>query len=276
METGKLDKKIAVIGGGHIGLAFVEGLINSGGFEPQQIIVASPSLLKIAQLKKRGVKVTTDNKWAAEQAHWVVIAVKPMIVRTVLKEIKNATKKKIIISLAAAVPIKMIQKEIHESDATVVRIMPNLPISCNQGVTGLFSNRISDIDKAQLVIRLNMLGLVVEVERESDLDTLTLVSACGPAVVSFFMETMIHIATDLGFSAKMADKLIQQTFSGTLAYLQKSALQPGELMETVATKGGVTEAMLKSMRGHGFYLKLANSVNLGSLRLKKLTEDLQN
>lgn len=278
MEMGKSEKikKIAIIGGGHIGLALVEGFINSGRFTANQIIVANPSLSKITYLKKRGIKVTTDNELAIKQAYWVFIAVKPTIVRTVLKEISNAVKNKVIISLAAAVTIDMMQKEIHKSSSTIVRIMPNIPISCNHGVIGLFSNQISGIDKAQVMLLLETVGLVVEVEKESDLDTLTLISACGPAVVSFFMDMMLHVATKLGLTKNMANKLVEQTFSGTLTYLKKSAIPPVTLMASVATKGGMTETILQSLKEQNFYSRFTDSMNLGSIKLKKLSKDLQN
>lgn len=277
MEMDKLgNKKIAVIGGGHIGLALVEGFLNSGRLSTNQLIVANPSLSKIAHLKKMGVGITTDNKRAVKEAYWVFIAVKPMTVRTVLTEINNAVKDKVLISLAAAVTIEMMQKQIHQSDPTLVRIMPNTPISCNRGVIGLFTNRISGIDKAQLKIILEMLGLVVEVEKESDLDTLTLISACGPAVVSFFMEMVVHYTTKLGFNENMAHKLVEQTFVGTLAYLEKSAISPEQLITIVATKSGVTETILKGMREKHLSTRFVESMNLGSLKLKRLSGNLQN
>jgi len=90
MEMDRFEyKKLLIIGGGHIGLALVEGFINSGKIAGSQLIVANPSLTKITNLKKHGVEITTDNKSAAEKADWIFLADKPFVIDHVITEIKD-------------------------------------------------------------------------------------------------------------------------------------------------------------------------------------------
>lgn len=183
------NKKIAIIGGGHIGLALIQGLINSGKVSSSQLIVANPSLSKITHLKKHGVEITTDNRIAAVKATLVFLAVKPFVVDQVLLEISDLVKDKLIISLAAVVTIDKLINRVKNTK--VLRIMPNMSISCNQGVIGLYAKKLTGQDKKHIRELLTCLGLVVEVKKEKDLDALTLLSGCGPAIVAQFMDILV-------------------------------------------------------------------------------------
>ena len=75
-------------------------------------------------MKALGVKTSTDNKKSAADADIVFIIVKPGDVEKVLKEISAEIKDKLLISVAATVPLKFLRKNAPE--ARIVRIMPNL------------------------------------------------------------------------------------------------------------------------------------------------------
>ena len=64
----KFDKKIAIIGGGHIGQALAEGFLNSGEISSSQLVISNPSLEKLTHLAHQGVEITSNNIVAAEKA----------------------------------------------------------------------------------------------------------------------------------------------------------------------------------------------------------------
>ncbi len=74
-----------------------------------------------------GVKVIRNNLEAADWAEVVFLAVKPNKVAKVLGEIREALNGKILVSLAAGVPIKVL-KGLAPPGAKVVRAMPNIAI----------------------------------------------------------------------------------------------------------------------------------------------------
>lgn len=263
------NKKLAIIGGGHIGLALVEGFINSGKISGSQLIVASPSLAKIAHLRKYRVEVTTDNKIAVAKADWVFLAVKPFVVNHVLTEISDLVKKKLIISLAAVITTKNMRKQIK--NAEIVRIMPNVSISCNQGVIGFFTDKQ---DKKQIKQVLSLLGLIIEVKKEENLDTLTLLSGCGPAIVSQFIEILAKYGVSKGLSSNKSHALALQTFKGTASLLEKSGLSSDELIQSVATKGGITEAILSKLKQGSFQNRFIQAMNYGYTKIKELDQKL--
>lgn len=258
-------KKIAIIGGGHIGIALARGLINEGVRE-SRLIVSDPTPNR---LKSMGIKITTDNASAARHSDLIFLAVKPAIVTKVVGEIGHLLESKLVISLAAGVTVTELRKGIR-SRCAIARIMPNIAIAYSQGVMGLFAPKISDREKTNLRKMLQGLGLLVEVKKEKDLDALTLVSGCGPAIVSSFIALLAKEAQKRGFVAASAEALALQTFKGTLAYLEKSDMSPKELIASVATKGGVTEAILKQLTREGFEKRFARATQSGYRKIKNI------
>lgn len=263
------SKKLAIIGGGHIGSALAQGFLNSGNISASQLIVSNPTLPKIIHLKKHGVEVTSDNKFAVRKADWVFLAVKPNIVGQALLEIKNEIKTKLVISLAAVVTIDNLKKQARGSE--VVRIMPNMAISCNQGVVGFFGK---GQNKKQIKQFLSLLGLVIEVKKESDLDILTLISGCGPAIVSQFIEILANYGIRIGLSADISRILALQTFKGTTAILEKLELLPSELMQSVSTKGGISERILNRLQESDFQDSFTRAMASGHAKIKELSKTL--
>ncbi|MES2135271.1 MAG: pyrroline-5-carboxylate reductase [Patescibacteria group bacterium] len=264
-----VDKKIAIIGGGHIGSALALGLVRSARVRPSQLTVSDSQVQHIAHLKKLGITVTADNVLATAHAEWVFLAVKPGSIGTVLKEIKDASKKRLIISLAAGVTIEDLRQETKSSSVSFARIMPNIPIAENQGVIGLFGSRISVRDLSQLKYVLQGLGFVLEVQKESELEILTVVSGSGPAVVAYAIEAVLTAGQTLGLSKDTATALATHTFKGTSAYLEASRMSPQQLMESVATKGGITEAILTSLKRSGVHQGFVRALKQGHLKIKK-------
>ncbi|HEY4473637.1 MAG TPA: pyrroline-5-carboxylate reductase [Candidatus Paceibacterota bacterium] len=262
-------KNIAIIGAGHIGIALAEGLLGLKGMRASNLIVASPSVAKKQELKKLGLTLTGNNKEAVRKADMVFLAVKPSVVEEVVMEIKDAAKDKIIVSLAAGVTVDRLRKAAGAS-AQIARIMPNIPIAVNQGVIGFFGGNTSAFEKASLKKILFGLGLVIEIDTESDFDALTVVSGCGPGIAAYLLDSLAKSALALGMSGEKASKVVLQTFAGTLAYLKKSGKTPAELIKEVATKGGVTEAILSALEGSGTRKSFSLALREGKTRISHL------
>jgi len=261
--------KIAIIGSGHIGSALAEGLVR-GGINPQQIIVAGPSALQNHRFQKLGIQITCNNTDAVYMADWVFLSVKPKVVLEVLKEICQIINGKVVVSLAAGVCMAKLKK--HAGRVHIARIMPNMPIAINRGIIGYLDGNLSKDEKKNLRCILSNLGVVIEVKSEHDLDIITLISGCGPGIVSFLIETMANSAKRLGLTIKTADLLARQTFNGTLAYLEHFDISSKTLIKSVATKGGITEAILSDFVKHGFTQDFSRTIAVGYTRIKKLNK----
>lgn len=249
------NKKLAIIGVGHIGSSLLNGLLR-GGFKKSDILLSNTS---------------ETNQKVAHEADWIIIAVKPQSGHRVINEIKDTIKDKLLISVMAAVPVKSLVNYSGNNKQKIIRIMPNIPITYNKGVIGLYSNSfVSSREKNKVISLLSLLGSVIELKKESELELLTIISACGPAMVAYLITMFSQTALALGLSADITELLAVETFNGTLTYLQKTGFSPHYLQNVVATKGGVTEEVLSSLSKSEFYSQFEHSVKKGVQKIDKI------
>src|SRR3981081_4631255 len=100
-----MNKKIAIIGGGNLGTAIAEGLIQSGFVLPKHIIITKRNVSTLHSLERKGVLVSDDNHEAVRFADLVILAVKPFQVDDILEKIKSDIKadKHIIVSVITGI-----------------------------------------------------------------------------------------------------------------------------------------------------------------------------
>ncbi|MBI5449414.1 pyrroline-5-carboxylate reductase [Candidatus Gottesmanbacteria bacterium] len=270
------NKKIAIIGSGHMARALVEGLAKSGKERVSRIVVSNLSGSGLEALQGEfGVQTKTDNTDATRTADWIFIAVKPLTVKSVIEEIAEVTQGKLVISLAAGVTMELLKRYVGINGQRYIRIMPNIPIGCNTGVIGLYADiRVPRPETTAVCSFLRGLGKVIEVQDEKDLDTITLVAGCGPAIVAHCIEMISRYGVLSGLSEEMSRDIALQTFQGTIAYLGKAGLTPRVLEQSVATRGGVTEEILNSMNRLGVDILFHQSLDAGYAKIKALQEKL--
>lgn len=254
------NKKLAIIGVGNMGSSFRKGLLNSG-FKSENIILS---------------RRAEDNKKVIAQADWILLAVKPLVVKQVLTQVNDLARDKLILSIAAGVSISNIKEYINNKNQKVIRLMPNIPVAINNGVIGMYSNKnVSWQLKNKVKIILSALGIVLEFEREEDIDSLMFISACGPAIVSYFIEMLSKNGQILGLSKKVSEKVALETINGTLLYLREADLKPIDLQQSVSTKGGITEEIIKSLNKYQLEEIFAKSIQNGYAKLRKLKASLK-
>lgn len=92
-------KRIAIIGGGNLGTAIAEGLIKSAFAKASDITVTRRTLVRLQDLKTKGVNITDDNETAIRNSEVIIVALKPFNVKEVLADLKKSfdPKKHIVI-----------------------------------------------------------------------------------------------------------------------------------------------------------------------------------
>ena len=128
------------IGMGNMGSAMFKGALKT--FSPDQIIFSRSNKEKGEQLSSEtGVRYVESNAECANNAKYIILAVKPQMYDVVLKNIRNVvTNDKIIISLAPGITIDTINEKLG-GNARVVRAMPNTPALVGEGMTGISYNK---------------------------------------------------------------------------------------------------------------------------------------
>ncbi len=231
-----MNDKITVIGTGKMGGAVIKSLLK-GGYQGE-ITAVDIDLERLKEFENLGVKTSTDNKKAAGEAEIVFIIVKPDAVEKVLKEISKEIKDKLLISVAATVPLKFLKK--HAPDARIVRIMPNLGVLVQAAYTAYCCEaNVTQQDKEKVKILLNMMGICNELD-EKYMDAVTAVSGSGPGYLSIIIESMTFWGLKVGLPRDIALTCAAQTVMGTGKLVIDLHEDPSKIKDMTTTPGGTT------------------------------------
>jgi pyrroline-5-carboxylate reductase len=152
----------------------------------------------------------------------------------------------------------------------VVRVMPSMAISVGQGVAlWRASKALSNSDKRRLSDMLSDFTNHFEVERENLIDSGGVIYGCGKAFFFLLAQAMQHAAEKYGFTSKESRWLVEKTFLGSA--LMQADIDYQHLMDSIATKKGVTEATLKLFAKKGFKKIVEQAVDAGYKRTKELS-----
>lgn len=268
--------RVAFIGAGVMGGTMIEGMIEQKLVTPQQIIAADPHEPRGKELvEKLGIHYTPSNTEAVENADVLVLSVKPQQLERALHEIRGrADSIPLVLSIVAGIRIRSIAQDVHNS--RIVRAMPNTPGQIGEGISVWTATyEVLDEHKRQAQAILGALGEDLYVEDERFLDMATALSGSGPGFVFMFIEAMVDAGVRMGFTRAHSEKLVLQTFKGSILYAMESGTHPTILRNNVTSPGGTTAAGLFEMEKLGFRTAVAEAVWAAYQRSMELgnTED---
>ena len=241
-----------------MGEAFAGAMIKAGILSPSMIFLSDINQLRLDFLnKKYGVLTTTDNVKLFLECDVVLLAVKPQQIKDLLEQITlnekySAARRKIIISIAAGIPIRKIENFLYASldkktqkNFPVIGVMPNTPSLVLSGMSGMSLNKnVSKEDCGIAVKILEAMGKVIQFD-EKALDAVTALSGSGPAYVFYLIESMVKGGVKLGLDPKDAFTLTLSTLKGAVALIEELKESPEALRQKVTSPGGTTEAAIK-------------------------------
>ena len=242
---------ILIIGCGHMGSALLN-LWSINKF--YKFTVVDPLKYKIIKGKFKHKRIQSiESVKQIKNTHYfdiVVLAVKPQVIEKVLKEYKFFPFKKtcVLISIMAGKKIIFLRK-LLPNIKQIIRVMPNMPALIGEGVSCLVSNNyVSNANKNKVTKLFSKVGITVWLNKEREIDIITAISGSGPGYVFYLIDAMEKGANNLGLNQKLNKKIILQTFIGSLKLLQHTNKNAIELANSIAIKGGTTEAGIKIMK----------------------------
>ena len=265
-----MNDKIAVIGAGMMGGAIVKSLLKSGYAGKITAVDIQPERLR--EQEKIGVAVSTDNRKVAAEADVIFVCVKPNNVETVLKQINNSTKGKLVISIAATVPLKFLKKFIPE--AKIVRIMPNLAALVQASYTAYCcGENVTKKDKEKVQSLLNSMGVCEEVD-EKYMDAITALTGSGPGYISIIIEALMDAGVKVGLPQKVALQGAAQAVLGTGKLMLELQKNPAKLRDMVATPGGTTIEAINTLEESTIRQTLMQAVEKATKKSQLIREKL--
>jgi pyrroline-5-carboxylate reductase len=266
--------RITFIGGGNMARALIGGLIDRG-VPARNVCAADPVVAQLDALETRyGVGVTQDNVSAVQDADVTILAVKPQEMRSVatLLAPRLTARRPLLVSVAAGIRATDIQHWV--GSLPVVRAMPNRPALHGHGITALFAT--SDVPAGHRELAEEILGAVgatLWLEREADMDTVTAVSASGPAYYFLLTEILEETGISLGLSPQVSRKLAVETAYGAGAMTREALESAATLREQVTSRGGTTEAALRHLESNDVRGIFAAAIAAAARRAAQLADE---
>ena len=218
---------VSVIGCGNMGGALLTGLSRAGGYRITAYDVDPDALDAVSEHCDR----TTTNLGDVRDSEVVVLAVKPDIVPIVLEDL-DLRPGQTLVTIAAGVSRARVAAE---TDATVVRIMPNLAAE-----TRTMAAAVSWDDPDEHVAQmLSDLGEYVVID-EDLMHVATALNGSGPAFVFYLIQAMQERAVEEGLDPDDARVLAAQTFEGAAETVLQSDRDLDALIDAVCSPGGTT------------------------------------
>jgi pyrroline-5-carboxylate reductase len=284
--------RIAIIGGGSMGEALLSGLLRAGR-QVKDMVVAERVPERARYLSEAYSVLVTSVLEAAEHATYIIVAVKPSDVESVIGEIAEAAAKaesdsaeQVFVTIAAGVATTFYESKLP-AGSPVIRVMPNAPMLVGAGVSALAPGRFANDEQLRAVSALfESVGGVLTVP-ESQIDAVTAVSGSGPAYFFLMVEALVDAGVESGLSRTVATELASQTMAGSAAMLlerldrgrERAAdaatgvgvdTSAAQLRATVTSPGGTTAAGLRQLERGGLRAAVADAVAAAKTRSEQL------
>ena len=241
------------IGCGNMGGALAAAAARSG--DPHSIALCDSDDQKARSVAGDTGMEVTDAASIAEKARFVVMGVKPQVLRACLSSISPVLRARrdeyVLVSMAAGVTIASIT-EMLGFDCPIIRIMPNTPAFVGEGMILCCKNgAASDAEMSDFLRGMSAAGTFDEIP-EGLIDAGCALSGCGPAFVYMFIEALADGAVAAGLPRDKAYLYGCQTLIGSARMVMETGVHPAKLKDAVCSPGGSTIAGVRALDEKGF------------------------
>lgn len=276
--------RIAIIGGGNMGEALLSGLLRAGR-PVKDLVVSEKAPARAEHLSQTYSVRVASLEDAVENACFVILAVKPADVESVVAELAAAAAKaegdsveQVLVSVVAGVTTAYYESRLT-AGSPVIRVMPNAPALVGAGVSALAAGRFATTAQLEEAAELfQSVGSALTVP-ESQIDVVTAVSGSGPAYFFLFLEALVDAGVAGGLNRAVATDLAVQTMAGSAAMLlerreaateDRPDTSAAELRALVTSPGGTTAAGLRELERSGLRSAVAAAVEAAKTRSELL------
>ena len=268
---------IGFIGAGNMGYALAKGLLDSGYPVKNVKISDKNEDVLNERSKKLGVDVFINNKDLVKVSDVIVLSVKPQALFEVCVDLKKSMNPNLlVISIAAGVRINDINRWLG-GEFALVRAMPNTPALMQQGVTGIFANKlVSEEQKSIVSTVLLTVGQCFWVNEEDLIDAITAISGSGPAYFFLLMQSITQAAIALGLDEETANSLSIQTSYCASIMATKINKDPKILRRNVTSPNGTTQAAIEYFQDQNFEGIVASATRAAYERAREISIELGN
>lgn len=240
--------KLGIIGYGNIGQLITENLLKLQLINEENLVISNRTIKKLDEIKQYypNIQVTNNNIELAKECEKIIICVKPNEFKDILLEIKPyLNEKRHIIHTCAGINFKDINEYYEGSVTTIIPTITSSFTSREDPQKGisliLHNDKVNFLNQNYIETIFNRFSYVKILLNEEDLEIATILTSCGGAFIAQIIKTISEkVGENSSFTNEECEYLINKTLIGTGLVLN-SNISTDEVMDKVATKGGITE-----------------------------------
>jgi pyrroline-5-carboxylate reductase len=255
------DARFAFVGSGVMAEAMIKGLTTKANVSGDHITASGPRAERGEELKTRySIRPATDNLATIDGAQIVVLSVKPQVLHGVMEQLAGRiAADALVLSIVAGARMEAITHALRHS--AVARSMPNTPAQIGLGMTvWTCGPDLSAAHRAQAQAVFASFGEEEFVDDERYLDMATALSGTGPAYIFIFMEAMVDGGVHMGFSRRVAERLVLQTMRGSVEYARQAGRHLATLRNQVTSPGGTSAEALYHIEKGGLRTVMSRAI----------------
>lgn len=265
--------KITIIGCGNMGMVYARAFLRYNIATRENLLLVEKSETRKEELRSLDLgRVVLPDDPAIATSSLIILAVKPQDFLTLAPALAQHIRPGItVLSIMAGVRMQLIEEQLGTRE--IVRAMPNSPVEINMGMTGVCAHEAVSPDNIRKTEQLlATTGRTVFFEREEMLDAVTALSGSGPAYFFYLVKAMTDAGVQMGMDEAVSATLVKQTMLGAFHLINNGGKSNEELIRTVASRGGTTEAAFTVFNEK----QIAASLQQGILRARDRAEELSN
>ena len=243
--------------------AIIKGIVSSGVVKGEDICAYDPNNDAInSVVSKYAIKKCESENEVVEYSDFVVLAVKPNMLTSVINEInaKLDKSKKVLISIAAGKTIEFIRDKLSH-DNKIVRVMPNINAKVGSACSAYCANgKVTNTEKKKIEKIFGSVGEIMELP-ESSFPLFGVIAGSAPAFAYMFIDALARAGVKNGMKKETALNIAAQTVMGSAKMILESGTHPYELIDQVCSPGGTTIEGVTSLQADGFEAAVHKAVD---------------
>ncbi len=162
--------------------------------------------------------------------------------------------------MLTGVSLATLEDALGSQDQPVLRIMPNVNVAINAGMTAYAANDSVAGQLDGLLDLLNVLGKTMALP-EDQFSTFVALAGSSPAFVYLFIDSLSRAGVKYGLTKKQATAIAAQAVMGSAQNVLASEQSPFDLIDQVSSPGGTTVAGLLAMEQAGLMSAVIKGVD---------------
>lgn len=259
-------KKIGFIGMGNMATSIVGGCVNSKWIDASNIYAYDIDEVKLQTIHEQyhiNVAINEQEIDVVKQVDIIVLAIKPNVVESVIKKIRDSLDNKVVVSIVAGYDFNKYQ-ELLLATTRHISVMPNTPALVKQGMTLLEKENTLTKEEMEFVSSMFASFGKVEVLPSYQMKAGGAISGCGPAFVYMMIEALADGGVKQGLPRDVAYRLASQTIIGSGTMQQETNIHPAILKDNVCSPGGITIKGVQALEDHNFRAAIIAAIEKSS------------